>query len=169
MLQPKPFMSSLRPLLVNTADSGGGAARAAYRLHQGLRSIGVQSRMMVAYKSTPDNTVSEIHGAFGQWFRKYGHRFDRLPNRLYPARNRRLPWSLNWLPYPTARLINSANADAVHLHWVGRGFIPVTGLARLSKPIIWTFHDSWAFTGGCHLPLDCFRYRDKCGACPQLN
>jgi glycosyltransferase involved in cell wall biosynthesis len=34
---------------------------------------------------------------------------------------------------------------------------------------VWTLHDSWAFTGGCHIPLDCLRYEGSCGSCPQLN
>jgi glycosyltransferase involved in cell wall biosynthesis len=30
-------------------------------------------------------------------------------------------------------------------------------------------HDSWPFTGGCHVPAECTRYRDACGACPALG
>jgi len=33
---------------------------------------------------------------------------------------------------------------------------------------VWTLHDSWAFTGGCHVPGNCLRYQEHCGACPQL-
>jgi glycosyltransferase involved in cell wall biosynthesis len=42
-------------------------------------------------------------------------------------------------------------------------------LVRFNAPIVWTMHDSWAFTGGCYLPLDCIRYRESCGKCPVLG
>jgi hypothetical protein len=34
-------------LHLSTSDLGGGAARSAYRLHQGLQAIGLTSRMLV--------------------------------------------------------------------------------------------------------------------------
>ena len=36
-------------------------------------------------------------------------------------------------------------------------------------PIVWTLHDSWAFTGGCHVPGNCQGYKERCGGCPQLG
>jgi glycosyltransferase involved in cell wall biosynthesis len=45
----------------------------------------------------------------------------------------------------------------------------VETLRRFGRPIVWTLHDSWAFTGGCHVPNDCVRYRESCGRCPVLG
>jgi glycosyltransferase involved in cell wall biosynthesis len=42
-------------------------------------------------------------------------------------------------------------------------------LPKLKKPLVWTLHGCWAFTGGCHYPYDCTRYQKNCGACPQLG
>jgi glycosyltransferase involved in cell wall biosynthesis len=39
----------------------------------------------------------------------------------------------------------------------------------LNKPIVWTFHDSNAFTGGCHVRYDCDHFLKECGNCPILN
>jgi hypothetical protein len=44
-------------LLVSTYDIEGGAARAAYRLHQGLQGKGISSKMLVQDKSSNDVTV----------------------------------------------------------------------------------------------------------------
>jgi len=41
-------------------------------------------------------------------------------------------------------------------------------LRELRVPLVWTMHDAWSFTGGCHYPADCLRYRGACGCCPQL-
>ena len=42
-------------------------------------------------------------------------------------------------------------------------------LARFTAPIVWTLHDMWPFTGGCHYDMDCGRYQSGCGECPQLH
>jgi glycosyltransferase involved in cell wall biosynthesis len=55
------------------------------------------------------------------------------------------------------------------LHWLCAGFLRVETLGRLNKPLVWTLHDSWAFTGGCHVPFACERYRQSCGECPVLG
>ena len=48
-------------------------------------------------------------------------------------------------------------ADIIHLHWINQGFFSLkpSVLFKLNKPIVWTFHDMWAFTGGCHYSLGC--------------
>ena len=42
---------------INFYDSAGGVARAAYRLHAGLLSLGQESMLLVQQKDTDDNTV----------------------------------------------------------------------------------------------------------------
>jgi glycosyltransferase involved in cell wall biosynthesis len=72
-------------------------------------------------------------------------------------------------------IINNTNikaADIIHLHWFNRGYLSLFRLKELSnlnKPIIWTLHDMWAFTGGCHYSNGCDRYKNQCGFCPVLN
>jgi glycosyltransferase involved in cell wall biosynthesis len=63
-------------------------------------------------------------------------------------------------------------ADVIHLHWWNQGFLTpehITQLARLGKPIVWTLHDMWAFTGGCHYDRGCEGYLRQCGQCPYLR
>jgi glycosyltransferase involved in cell wall biosynthesis len=77
------------------------------------------------------------------------------------------------LPYPGDDLAGSTllrEADLVNLHWVAGYQSPVT-LQRLfqsGKPVVWTLHDQWAFTGGCHYSAGCLKYQSDCLACPQL-
>ena len=42
-------------------------------------------------------------------------------------------------------------------------------MAKLNVPIVWSLHDMWAFTGGCHYTQSCDRYLQSCGTCPQLG
>jgi glycosyltransferase involved in cell wall biosynthesis len=60
--------------------------------------------------------------------------------------------------------------DVYHLHDISTALSPLA-LSWLSrrKPVVWTFHDSSPFTGGCIYPMDCHNYLDRCHGCPQLR
>jgi glycosyltransferase involved in cell wall biosynthesis len=63
-------------------------------------------------------------------------------------------------------------ADIIHLHWVNQGFISLNGiekLLKLNKPVVWTLHDMWAFTGGCHYSNNCNHFMKECGNCHFLK
>jgi glycosyltransferase involved in cell wall biosynthesis len=60
-------------------------------------------------------------------------------------------------------------ADLIHLNWVNHGFVDVRELSYLNKPIVWTMHDMWPFTGGCHYSMGCERYMKRCELCPVLG
>ncbi len=36
-------------------------------------------------------------------------------------------------------------------------------------PQIWTLHDMWAFTGGCHHSDGCINFQSTCKSCPQVR
>ena len=42
-------------------------------------------------------------------------------------------------------------------------------LHQIGKPIVWTLHDEWAYTGGCHYTYGCEKYSKTCSGCPQIN
>jgi glycosyltransferase involved in cell wall biosynthesis len=63
-------------------------------------------------------------------------------------------------------------ADIIHIHWVNEGIWSHTfanKLNKVNKPIVWTIHDMWTFTGGCHYTEKCDLYYYGCGKCPILN
>jgi glycosyltransferase involved in cell wall biosynthesis len=160
----------MKVLILCTSDYKGGAARATYRLHQGLRSIDVCSQMMVQEKQSDDKTVigSSFESGIGKT--KTGLRLilERLPLKLYANRSN-TPYSPQWLPNNLTSKIKEFTPDIINLHWIGEGYLRIESIARFNQPIIWTLHDSWAFTGGCHIPFDCNRYLSSCGSCPQLG
>jgi glycosyltransferase involved in cell wall biosynthesis len=59
--------------------------------------------------------------------------------------------------------------DLVNLHWTNFAFRSIESLAQFRQPIVWTLHDMWAFTGGCHYASECDRYQKSCRSCPQLG
>lgn len=155
-------------LVISTFEQSGGAARTAHRLYQQLNKMGVDCRMLVQYKQSDDSLVSAPRGWIAQITRMLRPYLDALP--LYCYRSRLSPpWSLAWLPIDIRHEVASFAPDLIHIHGVGHGFLSLDSISLLPGPLVWTLHDSWAFTGGCHLPGDCERYSDRCGYCPQLN
>ncbi len=164
----------MRILHLSARDVHGGAALSAYRLNRGLRALGLDSRMIVQEKESTDDSVidarrsSRFYAKLSTWLPGIEGKLDRAPLRLYPKR-KPITWSVGWLPRTLPRLVRRLDPDIIHLHWISLGFVPIKGLREFNRPIVWTLHDSWAFTGGCHLPGDCLKYCDCCGACPQLG
>ena len=159
----------MRILHLNTFDALGGAARAAYRLHKQLRAMAIDSMMYVQKKSSDDITVHDSNRTSTRLLNKILPFIDPLPLRFY-KKDEKSFWSLNWFPRNLiAKDIHKMDPDIINVHWIGNGFVPVKMLGKLGKPIVWTMHDSWAFTGGCHVPYDCRRYMEQCGYCPQLR
>jgi glycosyltransferase involved in cell wall biosynthesis len=161
----------MKVLLFNTDDIQGGAARAAYRLHQGFQRINVSSQMAVQNKRVDQKTVLGASVSSGMANIIAGSRLTlgQLPLKFYRDRDPYAFYSLQWLPDNIASLTTQLNPDIVNLHWICNSYIQIETLAKLNKPLVWTLHDMWAFTGGCHYSDNCTSYTKSCGACPQLS
>ncbi|HEX2982069.1 MAG TPA: glycosyltransferase, partial [Ignavibacteriales bacterium] len=64
------------------------------------------------------------------------------------------------------------SADILNFHWINEGFLSVKDintLIRQKRKIVWTLHDMWTFTGGCHYSGECRNYEKECGYCPYLR
>lgn len=162
----------MKTLLINTSDVRGGAARASYRLHQGLEQVGINSAMLVQDKRSTDISVigPKLIGWKGVGVNYiFRYIFDKLPLLLYPKYHKKNVWSPQWLPNKIHKKIDRLNPDIVHFHWICDGFVPIQEVAKIKQPLIWTLHDMWPFTGGCHYNGTCDRYVYECGKCPQLG
>ncbi len=159
----------MKILMISHSDTRGGAARAAYRLHKGLRLKGLDSRMLVQQKFSGDINVSgpttKIQKAAA--IARLG--MDRLPVELYRNRTKSL-FSPAWVPFSgILKKIQNIDPDIVHLHWIAGGMLRIEDLALIKKPVLWSLHDMWAFTGGCHTDEGCGKYTANCGKCPVLG
>jgi glycosyltransferase involved in cell wall biosynthesis len=153
--------------MLNETDESGGAARAAVRLATGLRHRGVDVRMAVQRKDSDRHWIIRGESKTQKFLSRALGYIDRLPNAIYPNRSKE-DWSNNWFPNDIGKGFGFDRYDLLHLHWMGGGFLPMRVLAKVSLPIVWTLHDMWSFTGGCHYSGDCPRFADACGNCPQL-
>ena len=139
----------MKVLHVNYSDYTGGAARAAYRIHSGLRKIGVDSHMLVLQKVTNSETVSAPLST-AQLLRS--RIFRKLERKLceYQQDGNPILHSLNLFSSGLARHIDAHNPDVVNLHWLGYNTLTISEIARIRQPVVWTLHDMWTFTGTAH-------------------
>jgi glycosyltransferase involved in cell wall biosynthesis len=158
----------IKSLIISTYDISGGAARAAYRLHKGLQMIGTESRMLVDSKASDDTTVIAPSKKLARGSSKLRPFLDAIPLSFYPERER-VPYAVQWVPGNLHKEIGIWNPDIINLHWICRGYMSIEAISRLGKPVVWSLHDMWPFTGGCHYDQGCGRYMQSCGGCPQLN
>lgn len=159
----------MKILHVNTHDSQGGAARAAYRLHQALLAESIDSKMLVQKKTSDDHTVIAPTSKFEKGINLFRPTLDNLPLQQYKHRSQSL-FSPAWLPFSKIpKKIAQINPDIVHLHWIAGAMMSVKDLARIDKPIVWSLHDMWAFTGGEHIDEGQQHYLDRCGNSKVLN
>lgn len=69
--------------------------------------------------------------------------------------------------------VKEYNPDIIHLHNIHGYYINIeilfNYLKEANKPLIWTLHDCWAFTGHCAYfdYIGCDKWKNGCGKCPQ--
>lgn len=158
----------MKVLHVSYSDLEGGAAKAAYRLHKSLANSGVDSRMLVDVKISGDYTVGGPKSKAEKLISKIRPGVDQIPVNFY--KRRKYYFSPSVLPFGRAiKLINNSDADIIHLHWFNKAFLSISDIGRIKKPIVWSLHDMWAFTGGCHYDGGCNGFLTHCGRCPVLG
>lgn len=160
----------MRVLIINTSERIGGAAIAANRLMEALKNNGIKTKMLVRDKQTDQISVVELKKS---WWKVWQFIWERV-----------VIWQANHFKKHNLFAVDIANtgtnitalpeftqADVIHLHWINQGMLSLTDIRRIiqsGKPIVWTMHDMWPFTGICHYAGDCDKYATQCHNCPQL-
>jgi glycosyltransferase involved in cell wall biosynthesis len=161
-------------LQINKTDTGGGAAVAANRLHRALLANGIESKLLVQDLRQKAEGISAVDSGYLYRKKAFG-RFvwERLTFLPY-ERNASVRYAFS--PANTGIDISEhplvKEADIIHLHWINQGFLSLETLGKLlncGKPIVWTQHDMWSFTGGCHYAGTCLEFLEFCCYCPFLR
>ena len=160
----------MRVLIINTSERMGGAAVAASRLMESLKNNGIKAKMLVRDKQTDQISVV---GLKRSWLQVWKFMWERI-----------VIWSANRFQRYHLFDVDIANtgtditslpefrqADVIHLHWINQGMLSLKDIRKIltsGKPVVWTMHDMWPFTGICHYAGDCDKYATQCHNCPQL-
>ncbi len=152
---PIIWSRKLKVLQVSTEDNSGGASRSAYRLHQALLQQDVDSSMRVLTHQTANSRIIE-------------GRAPRALSEKIKARVDQKLWELSIRKWHTDNPIlhsfgkvsagivgelNNSDATVLNLHWVSK-LLSIDDIGKIAKPIVWTLHDMWPFSGGEHYTPD---------------
>ncbi len=151
----------LRIALLNSADHGGGAETIVRLLRDGLRDRGHQVDLWVG-RRRGDEDLDHTRPLSDSPAPRVGT--DRYARKGF----------FNLGIAASGRFCDSsalAEVDIIHLHNVHGHYFSLTDVRRLAEraPLVWTFHDFFPLTGGCAFPMDCEKWRSRCGDCPQLG
>lgn len=155
----------MKILQINTSVNTGSTGRIAEDLGRLLISKGHQS--YIAYGRTNNQSISEnlriskrtgilLHVLKSRLFDRHGFGSIRATRKF-------------------VNQIEHIDPDLIHLHNIHGYYLNVellfTCLKHLKKPVVWTFHDCWPFTGHCShfLFVDCNRWQTECHGCPNIH
>lgn len=151
----------LRVAVVSKADSSGGGASRVAELSVRLFAPHYDVKHFVLYSrdtQPPRHHLRMFPGL--TWLER---ELDKLSNWIGVPDH----LSLDWLVFA---LRSRWQVDVVHCHDISSALSPLSmRLISHVVPVVWTFHDCSPFTGGCLYPMECRRFEERCGPCPQLG
>ncbi len=139
------------------SDIDGGAARAAYRVHQCIDLYGakqhIASDMRVIRKISNDPKVLGGPGGrniYRYYYQKFLNKFS-----LSLANNQKInvistAWPSSGLGKELNDQYKKKEIDIVNLHWLGNLTLSIKEIGRLKMPVTWRLADQWAFCGFEH-------------------
>lgn len=165
----------MKVLVINKSFRFGGAGIASTRLYQALRKKGMDVSMLVFdnVATNDSNVVGLTNGTSG----RVKHLIYSIVERLYflfyeKSKSIRFLFSPAIWGIDVTKYSVFKEADIIHLHWINHGFLSIRSLRKIiasGKPVVITLHDFWYFTGGCHLPMECVNYKQRCGECIYIK
>lgn len=123
----------------------------------------------------------ECYIAYGQVSRGYEKEFKigtQLENHLHNLGSRVFGKQGYFTKTGTKKLvafIKDYNPDVIHLHNLHGNYLNLeilfNYLIEVQKPVVWTLHDCWAFTGNCayYSSINCEKWQTVCEKCPQIQ
>ncbi len=160
----------MKILIVNYYDEKGGAAIAARRHCEALLSQGMDVQLLVGVKTSAEEWVISLSDKISKAKYTAAIELDQFyTNYFYPNKDHTYFTNSKFPINDIIKRINQINPDIVHLHWVSGNLFQISKLHLINSPIVWSFHDMWAFTGGCHYNGDCQKFKDTCGNCKALH
>ncbi|MBQ2878805.1 MAG: glycosyltransferase family 4 protein [Bacteroidaceae bacterium] len=160
----------MKVLIVNTSENIGGAAIAAKRLFNALNKNGAEAAMLVRDRQQNDSKAISIgYGIGSKWYFVW-ERFVIWTTNLF-SKKELFSVSIANTGMDITQTKYFKEADVIHLHWINQGMLSMKNIYNIiksGKPVVWTMHDMWPFTGICHYAGDCKKFKSHCNSCPLL-
>ena len=153
-----------------SASDSGGAYVFAENLITGLQAQNIEAKHLV-FSGEHESFKFTNFKKLDHFIKFSLHAAEKFMQLFYEKdKDVRFKFSLGKPGMPGFMLKNICkDYDIIHLHWINKGFINIKDLASINKPIVWTCHDLWPISGGCHLSYDCQNFQKECGNCQFMK
>jgi glycosyltransferase involved in cell wall biosynthesis len=155
----------LKILHINTFEKSGGAAIAAFRLHDAMRVSGIDSKYLVLNKTENDRSDIKTVSRYSRYKNKINGLFES--NATKNMQEVGGDFSSFKYGIKISKKKEIIEADIIYLHWIN-SFVNYSELKKIlktGKPVFWFMHDMFAITGGCHHSYGCSNYETQCCKC----
>ena len=131
----------MKILQLSNSDLNGGAAVASYRLHKALLNSSIDSKMLVNEKKSHEVTIINKSSSLDNIKIIIKNRLIFQLRKLMKIKHPGTI-SLNFF-LVIFKKIKEIDHDIIHLHWVNNEMLSINQISKITKPLIWTFHDMW--------------------------
>jgi len=155
----------MKILQINTTVNSGSHGRITEEIGLSLIEAGHESYIAAAYTVRPSR---------GRVIR-IGCDFDRKLHGLKTRLFDRHGFGSKASTHKLVNRIKDIDPDIIHLHNIHGYYLHIgvlfKYLKRANKPVVWTFHDCWPFTGHCsHFDaVNCYKWKTECYRCPNKS
>ncbi len=155
----------MRILQINATCGVGSTGRIALDIQRLLTAQGHESQIAYARKTAkfcPDAI-------------RFGGNLNFLYHVAYTFVTDRHAFASRHATKRLIREIEAYNPDLIHLHAIHGYYLNIEQLfdylKSLGKPVVWTMHDCWAFTGHCAYfdYAGCYKWKTGCSHCPEKH
>jgi glycosyltransferase involved in cell wall biosynthesis len=162
----------MRIAVLSTLPATGGAGGAAWRLTHALTNFGHECSFFILQGSSNPLHIPLLHNdgvlllpaLFSHWNALV------VPEAMAATATDLFSDTITALHASHSLPKAIHEAEVIHLHWVaGILFSPALLSLMTDKKIIWTLHDTNAFTGGCHYTGTCRSFQSQCRDCRLLK
>ncbi len=153
----------LKILQINTTANSGSTGRIAEDIGIKVIENGDESYLAYGTSALPCRSkLIKIGGRFDIFYHELLSHFLDNSGLLSKRATKRL-----------IKEIDIIEPDIIHLHNIHGFYLNMkllfNYLSKLNKPVVWTLHDCWAFTGHCaHFSyINCTKWQKECHNCPN--
>lgn len=156
----------MRVLQITAFSGWGCTGRIAVGIHNALVEQGHDSVIAWGRQNTASDEVPTI---------KIGNKFDQQMHGLYTRITDKCGFGSKSVTKEFLKKIDEYKPDLIQLHIMHGYYINLEILFKYIKakkiPIVWTFHDCWAFTGHCPYfdLVKCEKWKSGCYDCVQIH
>lgn len=153
----------MKHLQINTVTGTGSIGRITCDIYKMMNEMGHES--LVAYGR--NNSIDGFNSI------RIGSNSDNIMHGIYTRINDKHGFASKKATMKFIEKIKEYNPDIIQLHNLHGYYLNIeilfNYLREANKPVIWTLHDCWAFTGHCAYfdYVNCNKWKDQCYKCPQ--